>query len=165
MTIGGNFTQLNTNSPASYAATCGHQTEFINPAPTISFATPGPSHFGTLLGTFGQTFTLGSSVTVECLINGGDGFGGVIKGGGTTTLTAQQIFSGGVTFDGAQLVINDPTGIGFGLSNVDFINQPNTAVQLTVIHPGFVQGTAYTLGNINWTPLTSRSHRLLRERR
>ncbi len=95
--IGGNFNQIQGITPLSFAAACNHNTRFVGPNPTITFQTPGlaQSHFGTLLGTFGQAFSLGSAVTVQCTINGGDGFGGVIKGGGVAQLTTQTLFSPG----------------------------------------------------------------------
>jgi len=140
LTVGGNFTQLASTSNQSFAASCNHVTELTAAAPTISFATPGASasHFGTLSqGQFGGTFNLAGAVVVECNLTGGDGFSGVIKGPGTAALTVQSFGSSGITMDGVQLVVNDPTGAtGGGANNVTFVNQPTTATQLTVRHPG-----------------------------
>jgi hypothetical protein len=140
LTVGGNFTQLAATSPQSFAASCNHFTELTAPAPNISFATPGPaaSHFGTLSqGQFGGTFNLAGSVVVECNLTGGDGFSGVIKGPGTASLTVQSFGSSGIDLDGVQLVVNDPTGAtSGGANNVTFVNQPTSATQLTIRHPG-----------------------------
>ncbi len=48
--------------------------------------------------------------------------------------------------------MNDQTGQGSGLNGVQFINQPTTATQLTINHPGFPTGN-YSLSGITWTPL------------
>jgi hypothetical protein len=140
LTIGGNFTQLASTSTQSFAASCNHFTELTAGAPTISFATPGAaqSHFGTLSqGQFGGTFQLAGAVSVECDLTGGDGFAGVIKGPGTASLTLRSFGSSGIDLDGVQLVVNDPTGATSGsANNVTFVNQPTTATQLTIRHPG-----------------------------
>jgi hypothetical protein len=153
--VGGNFTQLASASNQSFAASCTHTTELTASSPTISFATPGPdpqSHFGALFGTTTNTFQLASAVSA-CVLNGnsGEGFNGAIKGGGTAALTVQSLTHFGITFDGAQLVFEDPTGISGGLNGITFVNQPATVDQLTIRHPG----PQFSLSGITYTFLTT----------
>jgi hypothetical protein len=155
--VGGDFAQLASTSPQSFAASCNHTTELTGTGPTISFATPGPtqSHFGTLSqGTFGGTFVLGTAVTLECDLTGSDGFSGNIKGQGATLLTLRSLGSSGITFDGTQLFVNDPTGFSSGLSSLTFVNQPTSATQLTIRHPGSTS-FPYSLSSVAFEVLTT----------
>jgi hypothetical protein len=158
LTVGGNFTQLASTSNQSFAASCNHFTELTAGAPNISFATPGPSasHFGTLSqGQFGGTFNLAGAVVVECNLTGGDGFSGVIKGPGTAAFTVRSFGSSGITMDGVQLVVNDPTGAtSGGANNVTFVNQPTTATQLTIRHPGSPSFT-FDVSSVTFQVLTT----------
>jgi hypothetical protein len=155
--VGGNFNQLASTSTQSFAASCNHTTELTGSTPTIVFATPGAtqSHFGTLSqGSANGTFLLSTAVTLECDLTGSDGFAGTIKGQGATLLTLRSLGSSGITFDGVQLVLNDPANVNSGLSSLTFVNQPTTATQLTIRHPGS-SPFPYSLSGVTFQTLTT----------
>ncbi len=155
--VGGNFDQFSTTSAQSFAASPGHLTVLgANPA-TILFQTPGAnlSHFGDLSEAgFGAQFVLGSDLTILGFLSGADGFGGNFLGTNCpTTLTVTQ-WNNNSTLDCVKLVIDDPTGTTFGMSNVTFLNLPTNVTQLTINHPGLASGF-WTTSNLNFVPLTT----------
>jgi hypothetical protein len=160
ITIGGNFSQIGTNSKQSFAADPGHLTQLsANPA-SIAFTDPGPtlSHFGNLAESgFGATFNLNSDVTVLGTLSGGDGFGGTMVGTSCPTVLTLTGFStsGPLNLNCVRLVVDDPSGTTTGINGVSFVNLPTNVTQLTIRHPGLAAGSFSVFGSLTFVPLAS----------
>ncbi|MBL8980166.1 MAG: hypothetical protein JNM53_17270, partial [Gemmatimonadetes bacterium] len=154
--IGGDFIQLATTSPSSFAADPGHLTELsANPA-SITFTTPGinGSHFGDLAESgFGAQFILNSDVDVRGFLSGADGFGGSFLGGSCPVTLTVTRWDNSVTLDCVRLVLDDPAGTSTGMNDVTFVNLPTDVTQLTIRHPGAAAGN-FSAGTLNFVPLT-----------
>ena len=164
--VGGNFTQLATNSPVSFHSAGVDVYLFGTGAQTVSFATPGIgigvelSHFRSLFITKSTgTVTLASDVFATGNLGSGVSFSPTIVGNGNKLLV------GG--FDVDDLALDrvlleykvDPLTIpanGFftAFDNVNFTNYLTSDTQFTIIHPGGV--SPFTLNNITFgtTPTT-----------
>jgi hypothetical protein len=159
ITIGGNFSQIGTNSKQSFAADPGHLTQLsANPA-SITFTDPGPtlSHFGNLAESgFGATFNLNSDVTVLGFLSGGDGFGGPMVGTSCPTVLTLTGFStsGPLNLNCVQLVVDDPGGTNIGINGVTFTGLPTNVTQLTIRHPGLAAGN-FTTSSLTFVPLAT----------
>ncbi len=160
ITIGGNFSQIGTNSKQSFAADPGHLTQLSANPVSIHFTDPGPtlSHFGDLAESgFGATFNLNSDVTVLGTLSGGDGFGGTMVGTSCPTVLTLTGFStsGPLNLNCVQLVFDDPGGTNqFGINGVTFANLPTNVTQLTIRHPGLAAGS-FTTGFLTFVQLAA----------
>ena len=159
--IAGNFIQLASNSPQSFAADPPHVTILsANPA-DITFTTPGAtsgSHFGNLSEDgFGAVFKINSDVVLTGDLSGGDGFGGTIVGASCPlVLTLRQYFvSGPLQLDCVTLVVDDPGGLNGSFSGVSFANLPTNVTQMTIRHPGVAAGSLDFFGTLTFVPLTA----------
>ncbi len=142
--VGGNFTQLATNSPDSYHPSGTHQTvlNLQGPATTVTFATPGSvpgsSHFEALQlnPSATHTVTLGSDVHAHGLLS--------LTGPGTLTITGSNrllsvgdVLQGTATvFDNVRLASTDVSGILSFQQPLTFQNMNPTVTQLSLTGNG-----------------------------
>ncbi|MBK6782200.1 MAG: hypothetical protein IPG75_22125 [Gemmatimonadetes bacterium] len=158
--VAGNFLQVGSNSPQSFAADPPHQTILSADPVDITFTTPGAtngSHFGHLSEAgFGAVFKINSDVILTGDLSGGDGFGGSLVGASCPlVLTLRQYFvSGPLQLDCVTLVVDDPAGINGSFSGVSFANVPTDVTQMTIRHPGVAAGSLDFFGTLTFVPLT-----------
>jgi len=155
LTVGGNFTQLNTHSGDSFHPSGAHVTILSGLTPTVSFATPGnvpgTSHFQELFWTpTGGTMTILSDVFAHGVFGGAGQIQGTITSSSGRNLHVGGMFSAGTVLDNVQLVLDQATPTIIDLQNVTFTNTSPAAVALTTLHPGVPAGRL-TYSNITFT--------------
>ncbi|MEO8636640.1 MAG: hypothetical protein ABI587_15290 [Gemmatimonadales bacterium] len=155
--IGGNLTQAATSSADAFHTSGTHLTEFTGASPTLTFATPGnvpgSSHFEQFRWSGAGTMTLASDVFAHGTMDGTPGVTGTIASI-NHKLQVGGFVGGGATFDGTQLVIDQPLGAPIALDNVTFTNMSSTVNQLTVNHPGIGGPFAFTNLTFSAAPTT-----------
>ena len=145
MNVAGDFTQLATGSPLSFAASGNHTVQSVGAGTQlISFATPASSHFQNIVvGNTGGGSTLGTDFTIA----GAAGFANgtiprIIHGAGHT-LTMLNLRMDLLTLDDL-LVVGGPAITQF--DRVTFSNTSATATALTIVHPG--AATPFTFNDL-----------------
>ncbi|MEP7325205.1 MAG: hypothetical protein ABI836_04580 [Gemmatimonadota bacterium] len=158
ITVGGNLTQLASNSPDSYHPSGTHITTFNGVNQTISFATPGlvpgSSHLQEAVWSGSGTLSLATAVNAH-------GTFSILTSNATTIAGANQLLTVGgfnssvnpTVFNGVQLRIDQATPTTLNVSNLSFINQSSTAIQLQISHPGAAAPT--TLTNLTFSSVPS----------
>jgi alpha-tubulin suppressor-like RCC1 family protein len=158
LAIGGNLTQLASNSPDSYHPSGNHLTGFTGANPTISFATPGivpgSSHFEALEWSGVGTMTLASDAYAHGSLFISSGAATTIAGADRLLQIGGYTGTLGLTLDGVRLAVDDSFGTGsLALHDITFQNMNADLTQLSVVHPG--TGGPFTFTNLAFsTPPT-----------
>jgi fibronectin-binding autotransporter adhesin len=160
MILGGDLTQLASNSPDSYHPSGTHTTFFSGSTPqTISFATPGlvpgSSHLQEVVWAGLADLVLATDVNAHGMFTNVASTAHTISGSGVLlNVGGFNSVLGGITFDNVRLLIDQLTPSPLMVSNLTFTNQSPAAVQLEVRGPG--SGGTDTFTNLTFvtTPTT-----------
>jgi hypothetical protein len=139
LTIGGNFTQLSSVSPFSFAAGGSHITLFTSGPHTISFASPGaPSGSGfadlEFAGNGTVSFSTATWVRGTLDVNAA---GQVFSSPNGSRLGVELLVATApVTFNNVPLVINQTQQTSITNQPLTFQNMATNVVQLEINHPG-----------------------------
>ena len=155
LSVLGDFTQAATSSANSYLATGNFTTALLGPAPTVTFQSPGQSHFQNIYLASGNpaTVTLASNVfAFGVLADFSAAPVTITSSGGTRFLSVLSLQLDGVTFDNATLGIGGGTVTQF--DNVTFINIPVAGMAINFINPGTAAPVTFTNVNFAYTPTT-----------
>ena len=159
--LGGDLIQLANNSPDSYHPSGTHTTLFSGSTPqTVSFATPGlvpgSSHLQevTWAGISDLVFT--SNVNAHGVFTAASSTARTISSSAGALLTVGGWSStlGVTTFDRVRLLIDQQAPSVLNVTNLTFINQSATAVQLEVRHPGLSGSSTFTNLAFSTVPTT-----------
>ncbi|MEP7325413.1 MAG: hypothetical protein ABI836_05640, partial [Gemmatimonadota bacterium] len=157
LVVDGGLNQQNSNSNDSFHPSGTQITRLKGSTPAVFFASPGiapgSSHFQTLVWTppGAGVMTLGSNVFAHAAFS----VAGSATVTGGHTLSAGNIATvGTLTFDNVNVIVDQPAGLPVTVSDLTFLNQSPTAVQLQINHPG--TGSPFTLTNLTFstTPTT-----------
>lgn len=161
LVLGGNLTQLASNSLDSYHPSGSHVTSFIGSNPAIFFASPGlipgSSHFQIWIWTPSGAGTM--TLNTQALVHGN-----LIINNSTTVTIANSngvnLVAGGlvntapVVFNGPNLEIQQTSPLPLTLSNLSFVNQSPTATQINLNHPGLATTLQFTNVSFGTVPTT-----------
>lgn len=161
LVLGGNLTQLASNSLDSYHPSGSHVTSFIGSNPAISFASPGlipgSSHFQTWVWTPSGpgTMTLNSQALVHgnLIINNSTTVT-IANSNGDNLVAGGLVNSAPVVFNGPNLEIQQTAPLPLTLSNLSFVNQDPTATQINLNHPGLATTLQFSNLSFGTVPTT-----------
>ncbi|HWA16175.1 MAG TPA: hypothetical protein VG817_07075, partial [Gemmatimonadales bacterium] len=148
LTIAGNFTQLASVSPFSFAASGGHITRFPAGTHTISFASPGApggSGFADLEVAGNGSVTLATPVWVRGTLDVNAANQVFTSSTGSRLGVERLVATAPVTFNNVPLIINQATPGEITSQPLTFQNMATGVVQLEIHHPG--SASPLTLSN------------------
>jgi len=130
----------------------------VSSGATLALNLPGTPTFSNSVANSGHVSDISASDTISGVISGAGNF--LKSGGGTTTLTAANTYSGGTTISGATLRVNSGTGTGAvtvnnggtlgGTGKITGATTLNSGGTIEPSAGGGAVGTIFTASSLTW---------------